>query len=87
MGFGSISNDKHVFVSKPIVPKKEGAKSKALNGYENIREKVDDSGGTKTASVTDTKKKKYPLVYTYFMFFITVIYRRFKDGDFKRIRF
>ena len=55
MGFGSTSNDKHVFVSKPIVPKTEGAKSKALNGYENIREKVDDSRGTKMASGNDTK--------------------------------
>ena len=61
MGFGSISNDKHVFVSKPIVPKKEGVKSKALNGYENIREKVDDSGGTKMASDNNDTKKKVSL--------------------------
>ena len=57
MGFGGSGNNKHVFVSKPIIPKKEGVKSKSINGYENIRDKVDDSGSTKTVSGNDTKKK------------------------------
>ncbi len=54
--FGSSKN-KNVFVPRTIVPKKENVKSKALNGYENIREKIDDNRETPTGDIKALKKK------------------------------
>ena len=55
--FGSSKN-KSVFVPRTIVPKKENVKSKALNGYENIREKIDDNRETPTSQGGDSKTLK-----------------------------
>ena len=47
---------KNVFVAKPIIPKKESIKSKAINGYENIREKLDSAHG-ETTKTQDSDSK------------------------------
>ena len=53
---------KNVFVTKPIIPKKESIKSKAINGYENIREKLDNAHGETTTQTQDSDKKtKVPI--------------------------
>ena len=49
---------KNVFVTKPIIPKKKSIKSKAINGYENIREKLDSAHGETTTTPDNDKNKK-----------------------------
>ena len=49
--------NKNAFITKQNKPQKESVKRKAINGYENIREKLDSTHNETTTPDNDKKKK------------------------------